>query len=125
MRANACVYVLESASACVGVCVQCLVDPCISRQILFASCRGIKATRDRGYVVFSDFLSSRDWLMNVTWCYCMSPSARLWVKRFEMHEIPGMLFFPSGQTQQAFQCSLFLNEEWLGQRAKHGVVSHF
>lgn len=39
------------------LCVQCMFDPCISRQILFlAFCRGIKETRDHGYAVNSDFL---------------------------------------------------------------------
>lgn len=45
--------------------------------------------------------------MNVTVCL---PS-RIVGKRFEMHEIPGIVFVPFGQTQQAFQRCLFLHQE--------------
>lgn len=46
----------------------CVFHPCISRQILFlAFCRGIKATRDHGYAVYSNFL----WLVDECDCVCL------------------------------------------------------
>lgn len=56
--------------------------------LFLAFCRGIKATRDHGYAVYSNSL----WLVDE--CDCVSPPAELWAKRFEMHEIPGIVFFP-------------------------------
>ncbi len=45
-----------------------MFDPCISRQILLlAFHRGIKATRDHGYAVYSDFL----WLADECDCVCL------------------------------------------------------
>lgn len=54
--------------------------------------------------------------MNVT--VCVSPGGIVG-KRFEMHEIPGIVFFPSGQTQQAFQRCLFLLRDRAGERARY------
>lgn len=54
--------------------------------------------------------------MNVT--VCVSPS-RIVGKRFEMHEIPGIVFFPSGQTQQALQHCLFLHRDRADERARY------
>lgn len=100
----------------VCMCV-CMFDPCVSRQILFlAFRRGIKATRDHGYAVYSNFL----WLADECDCVCVFPS-RIVGKRFDMHEIPGILFFPSGQIQHAFQLCLFLQQEWLGKHILEGT----
>lgn len=111
---------------CIYACVfGYLFDPFIRRQILFPSFRrGIKATRDHGYAVCSDFL----WLADECDCVCVCVShSRIVGKRFGMHEIPGIVFFQCGQIQQAFQHCLFPHQERADERAKyfgkHRVVS--
>lgn len=65
-------------------------------------------------------------LLVISWWMwlCVSPPAELWAKRFEMHEIPGIVFFPSGQTQQASQRCLFLHQERAGYlwKARRGAL---
>lgn len=48
------------------------------RWLFLAFCRGIKATRDHGYVVYSNVL----WLADADGDFCVSPSAELWAKGF-------------------------------------------
>lgn len=63
-----CESPLIISTVLVSVCVQCVFDPCISRQILFLVFRrGIRVTRDHGYAVYSDFL----WLTDECDCVCL------------------------------------------------------
>lgn len=99
------------------VCLTLAFQGASQNDLFFPSAGG---SRRPGTTGMRFTLASCDYLMNVT--VCVSPS-RIVGKTFKTHEIPGIVFFPSRQIQQAFQYPSFLHQEWAVRQAKYAKAS--